>query len=434
MMKKLIKLILAILPILLSQIGFAQTNPTNPHVICFGSIEPYQVDWQAPDGGPDGTLGSIYSWNIAPNPPTVSPFAGTITQGQSPGGFNNRIIVDWAATPPGAYILQVFETSADGCVGAPVTIIVQIEAFPIAAITPPTTNVLNCTTTSINLTATGGGSYSWSDGTSNVGNTANISVNAPGTYTVTVTSANGCTDTESIIITQDATAPVAAITPPATNVLNCTTTSINLTATGGGSYSWSDGTSNVGNTANISVNAPGTYTVTVTSANGCTATESIIITQDATAPVAAITNNTGTTVLVCNGTISLTATGGDTYSWSGSLGNNAAATVTVSGTYTVTVTATNGCTSTASITITDAPLINPTFNSVAAICQNSPAPPLPNSSIEGITGTWSPLIIDTSVSGPVSYTFTPNSNQCATNGSTTVTVNPLPVTSPIYHD
>jgi hypothetical protein len=302
-------------------------------------------------------LGSIYSWNIAPNPPTVSPFAGTITQGQSPGGFNNRIIVDWAATPPGAYILQVFETSADGCVGAPVTIIVQIEAFPIAA-----------------------------------------------------------------------------ITPPATNVLNCTTTSINLTATGGGSYSWSDGTSNVGNTANISVNAPGTYTVTVTSANGCTATESIIITQDATAPVAAITNNTGTTVLVCNGTISLTATGGDTYSWSGSLGNNAAATVTVSGTYTVTVTATNGCTSTASITITDAPLINPTFNSVAAICQNSPAPPLPNSSIEGITGTWSPLIIDTSVSGPVSYTFTPNSNQCATNGSTTVTVNPLPVTSPIYHD
>ena len=431
-MKKLIKFSLTLLSILVGEIGFAQTNPTNPHVICFGSMEPYQVDWQAPDGGPDGTLGSIYSWNIAPNLPTVSPFAGTITQFQSPGGFNNRIVVDWGATPPGSYILQVFETSADGCVGAPVTIIVQIEAFPVAAITPPSTNVLNCTTTSINLTATGGGSYSWSDGTSNIGNSANISVNAPGTYTVTITSSAGCTDTESLIITQDATPPVAAITNnTGTTVLNCTTTSISVTASGGGTYSWDNG---LGSNASATITAAGTYTVTVTAANGCTGTESIIITQDATPPVATITNNTGTTVLVCNGTISLTATGGDTYSWSGSLGNNAAASVTVSSTYTVTVTSTNGCTSTASITITDAPLINPTFNSVAAICQNSPAPLLPNPSNEGITGTWSPLIIDTSVSGPVSYTFTPNSNQCATNGSTTVTVNPIPITSPIFHD
>ena len=426
-MKKLIKLSLALLALLVSEIGFAQTNPTNPQTICEGFVGNYQVD-QAENLGA-GTTGSTYSWSV------ITPgFLGSITNnplGSVPPASTNRVEINWGATPPGAYILQVFETSADGCVGAPVTIIVQLEAFPIAAITPPTTNVLNCTTTSINLTATGGGSYSWSDGTSNVGNTANISVNAPGTYTVTVTSANGCTDTESIIITQDATPPVAAITPPATNVLNCTTTSISVTASGGGTYSWDNG---LGSNATATITVAGTYTVTVTAANGCTDTESIIITQDATPPVAAITNNTGTTVLVCNGTISLTATGGDTYSWSGSLGNNAAATVTVSGTYTVTVTATNGCTSTASITITDAPLINPTFNSVAAICQNSPAPPLPNSSIEGITGTWSPLIIDTSVSGPVSYTFTPNSNQCATNGSTTVTVNPLPVTSPIFHD
>ncbi|MBK6966700.1 MAG: PKD domain-containing protein [Bacteroidales bacterium] len=103
--------------------------------------------------------------------------------------------------------------------------------------------------TSINLTATGGGSYSWSDGTNIVGTTATLNVTAPGTYTVTVTLANGCSDTEQITITQDIAVPTAGITPPTTTILTCSVASINLTATGGGNYSWSDGINVVGTEA-----------------------------------------------------------------------------------------------------------------------------------------------------------------------------------------
>ncbi len=67
---------------------------------------------------------------------------------------------------------------------------------------------------------------------------------------------------------------------------------------------------------------------------------------------AGILNNSGTTILSCsNPSISVTATGGSIYSWSGSLGNQAEAIITLPGTYTVTVSNANGCTAQASITI-----------------------------------------------------------------------------------
>jgi hypothetical protein len=96
-----------------------------------------------------------------------------------------------------------------------------------------------------------------------------------------VTAANGCTDTEVISVTQDDNVPTAAITNnTATTVLTCNVTSIGVTATGGVSYSWSDGTAVVGTSGALSITAPGTYTVTVTAANGCTDTESITIIED----------------------------------------------------------------------------------------------------------------------------------------------------------
>ncbi|MBK6966695.1 MAG: hypothetical protein IPH20_23065 [Bacteroidales bacterium] len=209
--------------------------------------------------------------------------------------------------------------------------------------------------TSINLTATGGGSYSWSNGTGVVGTEAILNVTSPGTYTVTVTLANGCSDTESIQITQDDAVPTAGIDTPLTTILTCSVTSINLTATGGGSYSWSDGINVVGTEAILNVTAPGTYTVTVTSANGCSDTESIVITQDIANPTAGITPPS-TTILTCTvTTINLTATGGGSYSWSdgtGVVGTEAILNVTSPGTYTVTVTSANGCFDTESIQIT----------------------------------------------------------------------------------
>ena len=117
---------------------------------------------------------------------------------------------------------------------------------------------------------------------------ATIDVTQPGTYVVTVSAANGCQSSSSIVITQNIVVPNAGI---ANNTgaaeLNCIHPSISVTATGGSSYAWSNGSGSVGSNASLSVTSPGTYTVIVSNANGCSATSSIVISQDFSIPVIA---------------------------------------------------------------------------------------------------------------------------------------------------
>ena len=159
---------------------------------------------------------------------------------------------------------------------------IKITVYPIptAGITNNTgSTVLTCTNSSISLTATGDGTYSWSN---SLGSNANVTITTPGTYTVTVMGAGSCTDAASITITEDKTPPSAGITNnTGTTILTCTTPSISLTATDGVSYAWNN---SLGSNANVTVTAPGTYTVTVTGANGCTNTASITITEDKASP------------------------------------------------------------------------------------------------------------------------------------------------------
>jgi uncharacterized protein (TIGR02145 family) len=143
--------------------------------------------------------------------------------------------------------------------------------IPVVVITPsPNTTVLTCSTISITLTASGGGSYLWD----NSSTSASRVVSAAGTYTITVTGGNGCAASANISISQNISAPAAVITPlPNTTVLTCSTPSITLTASGGASYLWD----NSSTSASRVVSAAGTYTVTVTGANGCTASENVSI-------------------------------------------------------------------------------------------------------------------------------------------------------------
>src|SRR5690606_3710734 len=107
---------------------------------------------------------------------------------------------------------------------------------------------LSCTVTSLTLTASGGASYSWSNGSTVVGTTADLDVTEAGTYTVTVTGENGCTATASETVTLDNTLPAAAIADEGLE-LSCNITSLTLTASGGVSYSWSNGSTVVGTEA-----------------------------------------------------------------------------------------------------------------------------------------------------------------------------------------
>lgn len=73
------------------------------------------------------------------------------------------------------------------------------------------------------------------------------------------------------------------------------------------------------------------------------------------------------------------------------------------------------------VTVTVNPAVTPTFNPVNAICSGSNLSPLPTTSLEGYTGTWSPALnnLQTTI-----YIFTPTLGQCASTATLTITVNP----------
>ena len=101
-------------------------------------------------------------------------------------------------------------------------------------------------------------------------------------------------------------------------------------------------------------------------------------------------------------------------SWSPALNNQA--------TTTYTFTPTSGqCSTTTTLNISVNPTIIPTFNAVSPICQGGNLSALSTSSINGITGTWSPALNNQATT---TYTFTPTVGQCANTTTLTIIVNP----------
>jgi hypothetical protein len=78
------------------------------------------------------------------------------------------------------------------------------------------------------------------------------------------------------------------------------------------------------------------------------------------------------------------------------------------------------CATTASLTITVNSQVTPTFAAVNPICQGGTLTALPTSSLNGITGTWSPALNNQATT---TYTFTPAAGQCASTTTLTITVN-----------
>ncbi len=257
----------------------------------------------------------------------------------------------YLATQPGNYQVRV---SAAGCdsLSAPVT----LTAAPAvaAAILAPNGNTLTCTQISLALQASGGDTFAWSN---NLGSSATATVTAPGTYTVTVTdSATGCSATATASVSQIADLPNVSA---AGGTLTCGNPVILLqgnSSTPGAIFTWTGPNGFIFNGQNPPVNTAGTYTLTVTDpANGCTAVAMAIVSGDNALPSAAITTPSGAQITCTTNSVALQvpAVGGYTYAWSGGLGNNAAATTAVPGTYTVTVTNTaNNCSTTGSVVVT----------------------------------------------------------------------------------
>ncbi len=93
-----------------------------------------------------------------------------------------------------------------------------------------------------------------------------------------------------------------------------------------------------------------------------------------------------------------------------------------SGTYVFSPNPDQCATESVTIAIEVTPLTTPTFKTINAICEGGTAPELTLISIEGITGTWLPAVIDNTTTG--TYTFTPDPGQCASPTTITVVVDP----------
>ncbi len=319
---------------------------------------------------------------------TVDLTAATVTNGSAAGlsysYFTDAACTNAVATPTavgaGTYYIRA---NSGGCLLEniqPVT--VTINALPTVSISVTETSGTTandgtiCAGDAATLTASGAATYVWSTTATTAAITESPATTT--TYTVTGTDANGCQNTASTTITVNA-LPVASIVVAETSGTTnndgtiCAGDAASLTASGGSSYSWSNGATTAAIT--VSPSSTTTYTVTVTDGNGCISTASTTITVNAL-PITY--NVTGGGAYCSGGVGSLIGLSGsdsgvsyELYFGGSATGNIVTGTgsaisfgtITTAGTYTVVASnATTGCSTnmsgTASVSINQLPTIS----------------------------------------------------------------------------
>lgn len=301
---------------------------------------------------------------------------------------------------------------------------------------------------SLTVDATGGTppyTYLWTGG-----QTTQTAINLlAGTYTVTVTATGGGgTTTASATLTQP---PVLTLTTSVSGSVTCLTAATATATVGGGtpaySYQWSDGQT----TSVATFDQIGTYSITATDANGCTKAATVNITGNTTKPIAIV--ETGGEITCATPQKQLSGVGSSnganiTYSWVATNGGNIVSgqntltpTVNNCGTYTLTVTnATNGCTATASTSVTcnnAAPNASAVGGTIT--CANSSVTLMGSSTTSGVTYRWdgpgitpanqflqNPVV---NVSGIYTLTVTNPVNGCTKTATAMVITNTTPPTA-----
>ncbi|MBS1611661.1 MAG: T9SS type A sorting domain-containing protein, partial [Bacteroidetes bacterium] len=221
----------------------------------------------------------------------------------------------------------------------------------------------------------GGYTYNWIPGNPVGDGTVSVTGLAAGSWTVQVTDANSCTASQAFTVTQ----PTAiSVTPSSQTNVSCNggangAAAINTPTGGAGgyTYNWIPGNPVGDGTVSVTGLAAGSWTVQVTDANSCTASQAFTVTQPTAinSSVISLTNvycNGGT-----NGAASINATGGAgsyTYSWAPSGGNAAMASGLAAGSYTVTIQDANACTKTQNVTITQPTALAATTSFTNATC------------------------------------------------------------------
>jgi parallel beta-helix repeat protein len=328
--------------------------------------------------------------------PTQLTASAIATDAACNGGAGSVVVSATGGTSPytgtgtftetaGTYTYTV--TDANGCSATASATVSQPTQLTASAIA--TDAACNGGTGSVVVSANGG--------TSPYTGTGTFSETA-GTYTYTVTDDNGCSATASATVGQAGSLVVSTVSTDA--ACNGGTGSVDVSATGGTSPYTGTGTF---------TETAGTYTYTVTDDNGCSATASTTVSQPTQLTASAIATDAA-----CNGgagSVVVSANGGTSpYTGTGTFNETA-------GTYTYTVTDANGCSATASATVSQ-----PTQLTASAIATDAACNGGAGSVVVSATGGTSPYTgtgTFTETAGTYTYTVT-DDNGCSATASATV--------------
>ncbi|MBA3704941.1 MAG: SprB repeat-containing protein, partial [Bacteroidetes bacterium] len=362
-------------------------NNTGAYTInaCAGS----PLSFNIPSFDVDGSQNVTLSWNAGITGASFNPGTGTRPIG----------IFSWTPTTADvsniAYCFTVKVTDNNCPFNGSQTYSFCINVGGITASVTSTNATCTAPNGSATISASGGVihfTYSWTPAVSST-STANKLV--AGTYTYTVTDALGCskTGTVTIISNPGGTAGISTF-----KNVSCSGLSDGaITVSTGGNfttpfiYAWSP--SSAGTTNNISNLSAGNYSVTVTDANGCSASATQIITQPPLLKVNPTYTNVG-----CNGGSSGTATGAVTggtgpytFLWLPGAFSTSSITSLPIGSYSLSVTDSKGCTTSGIVNITQPPILSITSTSIGANCgqPNGTATVSGSGGFAPYTWTWS---------------------------------------------
>lgn len=331
------------------------------------------------------------------------------------GGITNNV----SFTPVVSANYTVTGTGANGCQST-ATRSVTVNALPV--ITTSVTQSVVCYGISVILNAAGALTYTWS---APVINNVAFTPSITSTYTITGTDANGCQNTALRTVTVN---QLPVVTASVTNSVVCSGDLTTLTGSGANTYTWSGGVPNgipfaPGTTDTYSL--AGTNTLT-----GCTSTNVSVITVSVN-PIPFVQVNATNPVICLGGTVSLSGTNADTYTWTGGITNGAPFSPTATTLYVVSGTNTlTGCTSGTTQQVVVNPLPNLIINVTGSVICNGQSVAFGASGAD--TYSWTNGISNgipffPSTNADYTVTATNTLTGCFITAVRSVTVNPLPV-------
>jgi len=324
--------------------------------------------------------------------------------------WNNGILNGVYFSPTATTTYTVTGTGANGCTNTDQAV-VFVNALPNVNAGADTAV---CNGSFLTLSGSGAVSYTWSN---SVTNNVPFIPSLSNTFTVIGTDANGCKDSDQIQVTVNILPPVNA----GNNVAICIGDSIQLNGSGAVSYVWDNGV--VNNTAFYPTTTL-TYHVIGTNANGCSNSDSVIVTVN---PLPTVFAGNDTT-LCFQASYTLSGSGATTYTWNNGVTNGVPFTVTANTTYTVQGIDGNGCQNTDQVTLTTKPLPTVDAGSDKAVCFGDSL--FFTATGSGVSYSWSNGLINGDYFIPTStmtLTVTATAaNGCIKTDQVIATVNPLP--------